>query len=239
MFILHGTGRNGKSTLLEVVRALLGDYAMRTPTSTLMTKRGEGIPNDIARLKGARFVSASESEDGRRLAESLIKDLTGGDTISARFLRAEFFDFRPEFKVFLATNHKPGIRGTDDGIWDRVRLIPFDVRILDDQLDPHLLSKLTKELPGILNWAIRGCLDWQSDGLGMPPVVAEATEAYRSEQGVLAMFIIDRCVVHPRASCGATTLYAAYKEWCEETGEWTAPQRPNHRQRELQQLAVD
>src|SRR5262249_40147816 len=150
IFILHGVGANGKTTLLEVLRAALGDYTLRTPTETLLAKRDGSIPNDVARLKGARFVTASESEEGKRLSEAFIKDVTGGDVISARFMRAEFFEFKPECKLWLATNHKPVIRGTDKAIWDRIRLIPFEIRIPEGEQDKQLLAKLQDELPGIL-----------------------------------------------------------------------------------------
>lgn len=219
LFILYGTGRNGKSTLLDVIRGLLGDYAMRVPTETLMARRGESIPNDIARLKGGRFVFANETDDGRRLSEALIKDITGGDTISARFMRGEWFDFKPEFKVWLATNHRPTIRGTDNAIWDRIRLIPFDQRIPDAEQDRDLGRRLAAELPGILAWAVAGCMAWQRDGLGAPDAVRLATEAYRSSMDVLAAWLDDCCVVDDRVSASAADLYRSYRTWCEENGE--------------------
>jgi len=228
LLILHGMGRNGKSTFLEAIREALGaaeGYAMKTPAETLMAKPAGSIPNDIARLKGARFVCASETEAGRRLAEALVKEITGNDTISARFMKAEWFDFKPTHKVWLATNHKPEIRGTDPAIWDRIRLIPFNVRITDDEKDTELPEKLKAELPGILAWAVRGCLDWQRHGLGEPEEVKEATADYRAEMDVLAAFIEDRCVVHPDATVTSKALYAAYAEWCDENGERAEKQR--------------
>lgn len=222
LFILHGMGRNGKSTILEAIREALGaedGYALKTPAETLMAKPAGGIPNDVARLKGARFVSASETEKDRRLAESLVKEMTGNDTMSARFMRAEWFEFRPTHKVWLATNHKPEIKGNDPGIWDRIRLVPFNVRIPDDEIDRELPEKLKAELPGILAWAVRGCLDWQREGLGEPEEVRVATDAYRDEMDTLAAFIGDRCVVHPNAEVASSALYEAYQNWCEESGE--------------------
>lgn len=220
LFLLYGTGKNGKTTFLETIRAILGDYALRTPTSTLMTHRHDIIPNDVARLRGARFVSASESEENRRLAESLIKDLTGQDTVSARFLFGEWFDFRPECKVWLGTNHKPQIRGTDNAIWDRIRLVPFTVRIPDDQQDPHLREKLLTEAPGILAWAVRGCLAWQQEGRLKPPSeVVHATAAYRQEMDVLGPFIEDCCVVQQGAEATSKDLHAAFVNWCVTNGE--------------------
>ncbi|MDP9470657.1 MAG: phage/plasmid primase, P4 family [Chloroflexota bacterium] len=225
LMILHGEGRNGKSTLLEVVRGILGGYAVRTPTETLLAKRDSTIPNDIAKLKGARFVSASESDEGRRLDEAKIKDLTGGDTISARFMRGEWFDFLPEFKLWLGTNHKPVIRGTDRAIWDRIRLVPFAVRIPDEEQDKQLRVKLLTEAPGILAWAVRGCLDWQRDGLGEPQEVKTATAGYRAEMDVLGAFLEDCCIIASNAQCPAKDLYAAYQTWCEETGEKALTQK--------------
>ncbi len=217
LFILHGVGKNGKSTLLEVVRAIMSEYAMRTPTETLMVKfGGSDIPNDIARLKGARFVSASETEQGQRLAESKIKDLTGGDTVSARFMRGEFFDFEPEFKLWLATNHKPNIRGTDDAIWDRIRLIPFNVRIPEEERDPTLPDKLRAELAGIFRWALEGCKAWRESGLGMPEEIEQAAKEYRDEMDILGEYLNDNCMTgNPDFEISMTALYKNYRSWCE------------------------
>lgn len=225
LFLAYGTGANGKSTFLETLRAMCGDYAMKTPTDTLLAKSDAGIPNDVARLKGARFVAASESDEGRRLAESMVKAMTGSDTLSARFMRGEWFDFKPEFKLWLATNHKPTIRGTDKGIWDRIKVIPFLVRIEDDKQDRELHSKLLAELPGILAWAVRGCLAWQRDGLSIPRDVVAATDAYREEQDILAAFLVDRCVIQASASARASELYTEYKQWCDTSGEHPQSQR--------------
>ena len=225
LFFLYGVGANGKSTFLETIKAMMGDYAMRTPTETLLAKQDGAIPNDVARLKGARFVSASEAEEGKRLAESLVKSLTGGDTISARFMRGEWFDFKPEFKLWLATNHKPIIRGTDKGIWDRIRLIPFEVRIPDEQQDKELPKKLMEELEGILAWAVQGCLDWRASGLGMPEEVRSAVAMYRTEMDILASFMNDRCVVMESAKASAKDIFESYKAWCEASGEKPMTQR--------------
>lgn len=222
LLILHGLGRNGKSTFLEAIRDALGNeegYAMKTPAETLMAKPSGGIPNDVARLKGARFVAASETEANRRLAESTVKELTGNDTISARFMRAEWFDFRPTHQVWLATNHRPEIRGTDPAIWDRIRLVPFEVRIPDTEQDQGLPAKLNNELPGILSWIVQGCLDWQREGLGEPEAVRFATSAYQAEQDVLGSFLEEECVKGVGKTAWAKELYAAYHRWCEESGE--------------------
>lgn len=219
IMILFGEGKNGKSTFLEVFRSLLGDYAMRTPTETLLAKRESGIPNDVARLRGLRFVTAAESEEGQRLAEAKIKDMTGGDVISARFMRGEFFDFMPTFKIWLSTNHKPVIRGTDQAIWDRIRLVPFNQRIPPHEQDNRLGEKLREEAPGILAWAVQGCLAWQRDGLGEPSEVRAATDVYRAEMDRLAGFIDESCEVSDSASATAYELYQAYQKWCDAGGE--------------------
>lgn len=218
-FILHGTGANGKSTLLEALAAMMGDYGQKTPTETLLVKHGGGISNDVARLRGARLVTAVEAEEGQRLAESLVKQLTGGDTITARFLYQESFEFAPAFKLWLATNHKPTIRGTDYAIWRRVRLIPFTVTIPEKEQDRTLGDKLKAELPGILAWAARGCLDWQREGLGMPEAVKAATAAYQVEQDTLAAWLDECCILAPNATGRAGQLYKSYQTWAEANGE--------------------
>ena len=225
MFIDHGSGANGKTTFQEAAAAALGDYAMRAPTEMLMAKRAGGVPNDVARLKGARFVAASETEEGRRLAESLVKDLTGQDTISARFMRAEWFDFKPTHKLWLSTNHKPEIRGTDPAIWRRIRLVPWSVAIPPAEQDRRLAEKLRGELPGILAWIVRGCLEWRREGLKAPDDVRHATAAYRTEMDVLGAFLQECCIVDPGSDVAAKDLYAAYKLWCDENGERAETQR--------------
>ncbi len=220
LFILYGGGRNGKSTLLETVAGVSGDYAGNAPPEMLLSKREAGIPNDLARLPGTRFVAAVETGEGRRLDEPKVKSISGGDTISARFMRGEWFDFKPTFKLWLGTNHRPVIRGTDHAIWDRIRLVPFDYRIPDDarvlDLAAHLIEK---EAPGILAWLVEGCLSWQSEGLGMPEAVTQANASYRSDMDTLAGFMEDRCVVEPNASAAASDLYGAYRHWCDDAGE--------------------
>ncbi len=214
LFILFGLGANGKTTFLETLTEMLGEYAMHTPTETLLVRRGDAIPNDVARLKGARMVVAMETEDGRRLASARVKQLTGGDTVTARFMRAEFFEFRPEFKLFLAVNHRPVITDTTDSIWRRIPLIPFEVKIPMDEQDKNLQAKLRAERSGILAWAVEGCLEWQRDGLGVPSVVTAATEAYRLEMDATGRFLAESCVEGPNAKVQASLLYSTYKSWC-------------------------
>ena len=219
MFIAHGSGNNGKSIFSVVLGELLGDYATETPTESLMTKKGDGgISNDLARLNKIRLVTASEGELGQHLAEGLIKRLTGGDVISARFLHREFFDFIPQFKILLSTNHKPILRGGDPAIWDRVKLIPFDVAIPKaEQIPRHVfLEQLRAEFPGILNWCIDGLKQWWESGLGVPPEVEDAVAGYRAESDILSGFIDGHCVVNPLAKEKTVNLYHSYECWCTE-----------------------
>jgi putative DNA primase/helicase len=216
LFLPYGTGRNGKSKFLEALRAMLGDYAQQAPRELLMARRSETIPNDIARLKGARLVTSIETKEGRRLDDALVKQLTGGDRITARFLHAEFFEFDATHKLWLATNHKPVISGTDEGIWSRIRLIPFTVFIPPGERDPKLLDKLRLELPGILAWAVQGCLNWQQGGLDPPASVLLATADYRAESDDLGTWLSERCVIGDRFSARFADLYRDYAQWCEE-----------------------
>jgi putative DNA primase/helicase len=219
LFMLYGTGANGKSTLIQTVSALLGDYARQTPTETLLIKPGDTVRNDLARLQGARFVAAVEAEGGRRLAEVLVKQLTGGDTITARYLYKEHFEFQPTFKIWLAVNHKPVVQGTDHAIWRRVCLLPFTVTIPQGEQDKRLAEKLKGELPGILHWALEGCLAWQKEGLESPSAVQQVTKKYREEMDVIAAFFEQCCVMGPQQRVRAGAVYAAYEAWCKDMGE--------------------
>jgi putative DNA primase/helicase len=219
LFFLHGTGANGKSTFIEALATMFGDYFQKAPTEMIMTKYGQGVPNDVARLPGTRFVVAAEIEEGRQLAESLIKDLTGGDTVTARFLHREFFEFKSTHKLWMYGNHKPIVKGTDDGIWRRMRLIPFNVTIPEEERDANLPEALKTELDGILAWAVRGCLEWQHDGLGVPDEVKNATKKYRAEMDSLAEFIVDCCVEGPGYLAGAADLHKRYSAWCASINE--------------------
>ena len=225
LFLLHGLGANGKSTLLETLRRLAGEYARQADFSTFLETDHDGARNDVAALKGARIVMAVEADSRRALSESVVKQITGGDTIAARFLYGEFFEFKPELKLWLAANHRPRIKGTDNAIWRRVRLIPFNVTIAEDERDPHLVEKLESELPGILAWAVRGCADWQENGLAAPPEVADATADYRAEEDQVGRFVDDCCVMNPQATVLASALFAAYRKWCEGVGEKESSQK--------------
>ncbi|MBT6717017.1 MAG: hypothetical protein HOB18_05170 [Nitrospina sp.] len=225
LFILYGTGRNGKSTLLEIFKTLLNDYSKKAEMKSFLAKRDEGINNDIAGLAGARMVSAVEVGRGKSLNESLIKEITGQDTVTARFLYREFFEFTPQFKIMLAVNTKPDILGTDEGIWRRIKLIPFDVKIPQSEVDKNLPEKLKCELPGILNWASKGCLDWQESGLGEPKEVEAATGDYRHEMDEFADFIESRLetaesLAVPESSLWAKSeqIFSEFNSWANENG---------------------
>lgn len=219
LFLLYGLGANGKSTLIQVLQALFGDYAQQAAFETFLAKDHGGIPNDLARLKGARFVAAVEADAGRRMAESTIKQVTGGDLITARFLHKEFFEYTPQFKLWLACNHKPVIRGTDHAMWRRIKLIPFTVQIPEAECDPKMAEKLKAELPGILAWAVKGCIDWQKTGLGMPQEVKTATAEYRADMDILGDFFDECCVQKSDAVTLSKDLYQAYTTWAGGNGE--------------------
>lgn len=223
-FILHGFGANGKSTFLNTVGKLLGDLARHASIETFAERDSGRIPEDRARLRGARFVTTSETGRGHRLDESFVKDATGGEPITARFLHQNSFEFSPTFKLFMACNHKPGVSGTDHGIWRRIRLVPFSQRF-DPRQEPDLPLTLDSELPGILAWAVSGCRRWQDEGLGMPDAVRTATECYRSESDLLGLFIDECCTVSDCLTVSSGDLYTAYRQWCDNGGYRAMNQR--------------
>lgn len=225
LFFLFGSGSNGKSTLLKTLLLMLGDYAKQAHSELLVAKKGDSIPNDVAELQGRRFVATIETEEGKKMAESLMKQLTGGDKITARFMRQDFFSFDPTFKILLAANHRPVVGNNDHALWRRIKLIPFAETISDAEKDSHLDKKLNAELPGILAWAVQGCLDWQKSDLGEPPAVTAGTDAYRAESDLLGQFIEECCAQGEGCTASASSLYGAYKVWCEAAGERAKTQR--------------
>ncbi|MCZ6942395.1 DNA primase [Bacillus mycoides] len=234
MFFLFGNGRNGKSTFINIIQDLLGDYGRQTNSDTFLKKRNDsGINNDVARLDGARFVSAVESEEGQQLSEALVKQITGGEKMSARFLRQEYFEFTPEFKVFFTTNHKPIVKGSDEGIWRRIMLIPFTVTIPKDKIDYDLPDKLAKEMPGVLRWAVEGCMKWQAEGLRAPEAVKAATAEYREDMDILAPFIDENCTVNSSVRIEAKSMYENYTKWCYQNNELELKNRAFYRQLEV------
>ncbi|AXC15749.1 DNA primase/helicase, phage-associated [Acidisarcina polymorpha] len=219
LFLCFGDGANGKSTLLETIRHILGSYAYNVPFSTFELKARSGIPNDVAALVGKRFVTAAETNEGATFNEARVKTLTGGDNITARFLYKENFTFQPVAKVWLAFNHKPEVIDESHGFWRRIRLIPFHAQFDGARRDPELPSKLREEASGILAWAVRGCLLWRKEGLVQPTCVTEATKAYREESNPVSAFLEDTYEVKPGGFVPSALLRTGYERWCHENGE--------------------
>lgn len=229
MFIMHGTGANGKSTFLNTIQHLLGEYALQMDSDTITSRQQTKIANDIARLRGARFVATSETGEGRRLDENKVKQMTGDDVLVGEFKFQEQFEFRPTHKIWLATNHLPKVRGTDHAIWRRLPLIPFGQTFWDPEkgetgdetlkVNKKLGEVLKKELPGILAWAVAGCLYWKKQGLGWPEEVRAATNAYRSDQDTLQMFIDEKCFTQDGAFVKMSDLYQSFLDWAKDSGE--------------------
>jgi putative DNA primase/helicase len=218
-FFLYGTGRNGKSTFLDIITEMLGDHAVNIQPETIMLKQTSGGPtSDIARLKGARLVTTSEPNEGARINEGLLKQLTGGDKVTAALKYENEFEYTPEFKLWMCTNHRPFIRGTDVGIWSRIHLIPFGVQIPEEKMDRQLKFKLRKELPGILAWAVDGCLLWQREGLRPPESVMAAGREYKTEMDVLASFLDECCDEGGEVAAGE--LFRAYTGWAQQGNEY-------------------
>jgi putative DNA primase/helicase len=217
LHIMVGGGANGKSTFLETIRKVFGTYARQADFSTFLETKGDRVRNDLACLVGARLVIAVEGDPEKALAESTVKQLTGGDAISARFLFKEFFEYRPQLKLWLAANHRPSIKRCDKAMWRRIRLLPCDADFSrEDVRDKSLSQKLEAELPGILAWALAGAVAWQRDGLTPPKTVTDATSDYREEQDTVGGFIEDRCVLEASARERPKPLYLSYQNWCEE-----------------------
>jgi len=220
LFFHHGVGANGKSTYLNVCSGIMGDYHRTAPIEAFIATHNEQHPTDLAGLRGARLVTAVETEEGRRWAESKIKALTGGDRISARFMRQDFFEYVPQFKLMIAGNHRPSLRSVDEAIRRRFHLVPWNVVIPLKERDKDLGNKLRAEWPGILAWIIDGCMDWQRVGLAPPKVVTAATEAYMEAEDALTSWLEDYCEHDPNAWEGTTALFGAWSAWCGKTGEY-------------------
>ena len=218
LFFLHGDGQNGKSTFAGVLLDVLGDYGKQAAPDLLLAKKNESHPTEKADLLGARFVVTQEIEDGRRMDEVTVKQLTGGDRVKGRFMFKDFIEFNPTHKLWLCANHRPAVRGTDFAIWRRISLIPFTVIIPERERDSDLPEKLRTELPGILRWAVEGCLLWQQDGLKLPGVVRAASADYRSEQDLVGQFLTKWTVADPRSQASAAELYKTFKDHCEAVG---------------------
>ena len=226
LFFLYGTGANGKSVFVNTLATILGDYATNAPMDTFMETRTDRHPTDMAGLRGARFVAAIETEQSKRWAESKLKNLTGGDKISARFMRQDFFEFFPQFKLFVAGNHKPAIRNIDEAMKRRLHLIPFTITVPPERRDKNLQQKLLAERDGILAWAVQGCLDWQRHGRLKPPQrVVDATEEYFEAEDALGRWLDERCVRETCAKSLTAELFNDWKQWAEAAGEFVGAQR--------------
>ena len=227
-FFLYGLGNNGKSTFLDTIADLLGSYASNVqPDTIMMRKNDSGANSDIARLKSTRFVTSEEPTEGVRLNEGLVKQLTGGGKVTCRFLYGDEFEYEPEFKIWIGTNHKPIIRGTDTGIWRRIRLIPFEVNIPKEKVDKNLKYKLRKELPQILKWAVEGCIKWQQEGLALPKCVDQATREYKVEMDILASFM-ESCLEIDYVNgdlVPAQDLFNLYVAWAKKNNEFEMTSR--------------
>lgn len=226
-YFLYGMGNNGKSTFLDTIADLLGSYSSNAQPDTIMLQSrlgssGGGANSDIARLKSARFVTCEEPTEGVRLNEGLLKQLTGGSKVTCRFLYGDEFEYTPEFKIWVATNHKPTVRGTDFGIWRRIKLIPFEVNIPKEKVDKNLKYKLRQEFPQILAWAVEGCLKWQAEGIEDPVAVAEATKGYKQEMDLIATFV-EQCIevdYNCKLSVMASNLFSLYSKWAKANNEY-------------------
>ncbi len=219
-FVLHGTGRNAKSTFVETLLSMLGEYGQTSnPESWLKQSGGRNAEPDIARLPGVRMVTSAELGEGRAIDEARIKQITGVDRIATRNLYEREFEFLPACKLWISTNHEPTIKGTDDGMWRRVRLVPFAETISYEEMDREMPAKLREDLPGILAWAVQGCLAWQDGGLAMPEIVRATTAEYRTEQDIVGQFVDACCVREKEAREAGSVLYASYAEWARVRGE--------------------
>lgn len=217
--LCYGSGANGKGRFLAAIRYVFGNYSYDAPFSTFELTNRPAIPNDLAALERRRFVTSSETNEGTRLNEARIKALSGEDPVTARYLHHEFFTFTPVCKVWLAVNHKPRVQDDSYGFWRRVRLIPFERQFKGEKDDKNLGRRLQAEAPGILNWLVAGCLEWQERGLDpIPAVISRATEAYQAESDALSQFLEDCCTVNPNATTKAGDLYKTYVKWAQEQG---------------------
>jgi putative DNA primase/helicase len=219
IFFNYGVGQNGKTVLMSTVAGMLGDYCLATPIETFTESRNDRHPTELARMLGARLVTATETEAGRYWAESRLKELTGGERIPARFMHKDFFEYLPQFKPFISGNHKPRLRSVGVAMRRRVNMIPFAVTIPDSERDPGLADKLKDEWPGVLEWAIEGCLEWRERGLAPPEAVTKATDAYFAGEDGYADWIADRCEVIPGSVSRSSDLFASWRDWAEKAGQ--------------------
>jgi len=225
LFFCYGIGANGKGVFLSTLTNIMANYATTTPIETFIASNTDRHPTDLAGLRGARLVTAQEIEQGRRWAESKIKAITGGDKISARFMRQDFFEYAPEFKLLIAGNHKPGLRRVDEAIRRRMNLIPFKITIPKNERDKNLAEKLKAEWSEILYWMIEGCLKWQKEGLSPPEAVRAATDAYLESEDAIKMWMQECCTLGPQFYATAAALFTSWRMWAEKAGESVGSQK--------------
>ncbi len=225
LFFIFGLGANGKSVFCNTVSRIMADYHRTVPTEIFMKSSQDRHPTELASLQGARLVTCVETEENRRWAESRIKALTGGDPIAARYMRQDFFEFQPIFKLAVIGNYRPTLRVVDEAIRRRFNLVPFAVTIPKAERDPDLADKLKEEWPGILAWAVKGAAEWFSSGLRPPQAVRDATSDYLSGEDLMASWIADRCDTEPAAKAKSSVLYHSFREWCEAAGERPGSQK--------------
>lgn len=220
----YGVGSNGKSTLLDLMLFIFGDYAGKGAADLLISRDRASHPTEVADLQGKRLVICSETKVGQRFDDGRLKSLIGEQRIKARYMGRDFFEFDATHKLFLVTNNKPVVRGTDQGFWRRIRIIPFLEVIGEDEKDTALLDKLKGEASGVLNWIVAGAVRWEQEGLPIPPEVADATQAYREENDTVGSFIRECCIVDPNVVTPSSLIYDIYRKWCEESGEFAESQ---------------
>jgi putative DNA primase/helicase len=225
LFFLHGSGGNGKGVFVSTVADILADYHATAAIETFTASQSERHPTDLAALRGARLVTVTETEEGRRWAEAKIKVVTGGDKIAARFMRQDFFEFVPSFKLIIAGNHMPNFRSVDEAIRRRFHLIPFSVTIPPQERDTQLFEKLKEEWPGILRWMIQGCLEWRRIGLQPPEAVKNATASYLQAEDTIATWIEESCTLDPQVRESSSALFASWSRWATKAGEPVGSQK--------------
>jgi putative DNA primase/helicase len=219
IFFNYGVGQNGKGTLMTAVAGILSDYCLATPIETFTESRNDRHPTELARMRGARLVTATETEGGRYWAESRLKELTGGERIAARFMHKDYFEYLPQFKPHISGNHKPRLRSVGKAMRRRINMIPFMVIIPEDERDDHFADKLKPEWPGILQFMIDGCLDWQERGLAPPEAVTKATDAYFAGEDGYADWVADRCEVIAGFWAKSSDLFGSWRDWAEKAGQ--------------------
>jgi putative DNA primase/helicase len=220
LFFCHGTGANGKGVLFNTARGIWGGYHQTAALTTFTAAKNEQHPTELAMLRGARLVTCTETEEGARWAETKIKTLTGGDAIQARFMRQDFFEVIPAFKLMISGNHKPALRSVNEAMRRRMNLLPFAVTIPEAERDLNLAEKLEKEWPGILAWAIKGCVLWQKHGLNPPPAVIAATEEYFADEDTFGRFLGETCELGANYTISSDLLFHKWKEWAANNNAW-------------------